>query len=236
MAPPDSRVEDVHLTLAQDTVVHGWWYPTEDWDGTKPVLLYLHGYSGNLSHRGPAITRWQQELGVAVLIVDYPGFGRSTGRPSEPHCYATADAAYEWLTRDRRVGTARLLLYGGSLGGAVAVDLASRQPHRALILVGAFTSVHEIARKRYPFLPVRWLVPNRFNSLAKIGSCRHPVFFAHGTADRVVPFAHAEKLFAAVPGQKQLFPLVGCDHHHPPGREFFNELRMFLARITGRGA
>ena len=236
LPPPSARIQDVRLTLPRNIIIHGWWYPPENWDNNGPVLLYLHGNGGNLSHRGPGLVRWQQESGAAILIVDYPGYGHSTGRPSEALCYAAADAAYAWLTQEQHIPAERLMIYGGSLGGAVAVDLASRVPHRALILVGTFTSVHELGKKLYPFLPVRWIVHNHFNSLAKIGRCRRPVFIAHGTADSLVPFAQAEKLFSAANEPKHFFPLVGYDHHHAPGLDFYNELRAFLAQTGERGA
>jgi uncharacterized protein len=226
--PPNARVQDVEWQIPGGRI-HAWWCPTEPWDPSQGALLYFHGVGGNLSHRGPGITRWQQELGAAVLILDYPGYGRSTGRPTEAGCYAAADAAYDWLTGPQRVAGERVLLYGGSLGCAVAVDLAARRPHRAQVLVSPFTSVPEVARHLYPILPRR-LVPNLFDNLTKIPRCRRPVFLAHGTADRLVPFSQAERLFAAANEPKELFPMKGYDHHHTPGPEFYARLREFLGR------
>src|SRR5205807_2207212 len=124
----------------------------------------------------------------------------------------------------------RILLYGGSLGGAVAIDLGSRRPHRALVLVSTFASLEEMARLQFPGLPTRWLTRGRLDSLRKIAGCAGPVFIAHGTADRVVPFLHGEQLFAAAPGPKQFFPMRGYDHNHTPGLDFYTALREFLAR------
>jgi uncharacterized protein len=228
LPPPSGRVQDITLTTADGTRIHAWWCPTDNWEPAQGALLYCHGNAGNLSHRGEGILRWQEALGQAVLIFDYPGYGRSAGRPSEPGCYAAADAAYDWLVQARQVRPERILLYGGSLGGGVAVDVASRRPHRALVLVGTFTSVPDMAGRLYPWLPVRRLMRNHFDNLGKIGRCREPVFVAHGDCDSLVPFAMGERLFAAATEPKHFLPLEGCDHNHAPGPEFFGALRDFL--------
>ncbi len=227
--PPNDRVQDVEWQLSSGPRVHAWWCPTEDWHPARGAVLYLHGNAGNVSHRGDSITRWQQEFGVGVLVVDYPGYGRSTGRPTEAGCCAAADAGHAWLAGEARVPAERILLYGGSLGCAVAIDLAARLPHRAIVLVSAFTSVRDMARRLVPWLPRRW-VRDRFDNLAKIGSCRRPVFIAHGTADRLVPFEQGERLFAAANEPKEFFPMPGYDHQHTPGPDFYEALRRFLAR------
>jgi uncharacterized protein len=231
LPPPNERVRDVEWDVP-GARLHGWWCPTEHWQPAHGALLYLHGNAGNISYRGEGAVRWQQEMGQSVLLVDYPGYGRSTGRPTEKGCYAAAEAAYDWLVRTLHVAGERVLLYGGSLGGAVAVDLAARRPHRALVLVSTFTSVRDMARRVAPWLPSRWVVPNAFDNLGKIGRCRRPLFQAHGTADRLVPFAQAERLFAAANEPKEFLPMEGYDHQHTPGPEFYARLRRFLARTA----
>src|SRR5262249_23071033 len=151
--------------ISQDgTRLHAWWCPRAGGLGT---LLYCHGNAGNLSHRREAVRSWQEHLNQQVLIFDYPGYGRSAGSPNEEGCYRAADAAYHWLMRTQHVRPEDLLIYGGSLGGGVAVDLASRRPHRALVLVSSFTSLPDMAQTLYPWLPARWLVRTRFDSAAK---------------------------------------------------------------------
>jgi fermentation-respiration switch protein FrsA (DUF1100 family) len=230
LVPPNPRVQDVELHTPDGTLIHAWWCPPEHWQPGQGAVLYCHGNAGNLSHRGDGITRWHEQMGQAVLIFDYPGYGRSTGRPSEAGCYAAADAAYDWLTQTQHVPPERVLLYGGSLGGGVAVDLASRRPYRALVVVSTFTSIPDMAQKQFPWLPARWLVRNRFDNLAKIGRCRRPLFVAHGTADRMIPYRMGERLYAAADEPKQFFPLEGYDHNHAPGPDFYAALREFLAR------
>ena len=219
-------IEDVELTLADGTALHAWWLPCPGGDET---LLYFHGNAGNLSHRGGSIIKIRQLLNVAVLIIDYPGYGKSGGRPSEQGCYQTADAAYEWLIDKRKIAPEKILLFGGSLGGGVAVDLASRKTHRALILAKTFTSAPDVGASAYPWLPVRWLMRNRFDSLGKIGKCRRPVFIGHGDADGLIPFAQGKRLFEAANEPRQFLALFGADHNDPLPEVFFTELRRFLA-------
>jgi fermentation-respiration switch protein FrsA (DUF1100 family) len=224
--PPFGPVEDVYLRLADGTAIHAWWCPHP---GAPGALLYCPGNGGNLSHRGHVLHALQQALGQSVMIFDYPGYGRSEGRPTEQGCYGAADAAYEWLTQVPRVPGDSIVIYGSSLGGGVAVDLASRRPHRALVLDKTFTSVPDVAQRRFPWLPVRWLMRNRFDSLAKIGKCRQPVFIAHGTTDNLVPFVLGERLYAAANAPKQFFPMDACGHNDHPPAELFVALRQFLA-------
>jgi len=233
--PPDPRVQDVTLPSADGTRLHAWWCPPNGWEPEHGATLYCHGNAGNLSHRGQSILRWQEApLRQAVLIFDYPGYGKSEGKPTEAGCYTAADAAYDWLVKEKQVSAERILLHGGSLGGGVAVDLASRRPYRALVLVAAFTSVPDMAQTLYPWLPARWLVRNQFNNLAKIGNCTKPVFIAHGTHDRLVPFAQGKRLFEAANEPKRFFPMEGYDHNHTPGPEFYTALADFLARCEAR--
>jgi fermentation-respiration switch protein FrsA (DUF1100 family) len=224
-AAPNAAVQDLDLRTADGTRIHAWWCPHP---GAAGALLYCHGNAGNLSHRAGSVAALQQRLGVSVLIFDYPGYGKSAGRPSEKGCYAAADAAYDWLTGTQKVPPEKLLLYGGSLGGGVAVDLASRRPYGALILIKTFTSMPDVGQGLYPWLPVRWLMRNRFNNLAKIGDCKGPVFIAHGTTDTLIPFSQSERLFAAAAEPKRFFTMPGVDHNDPVSGECFEALRQFL--------
>ncbi len=204
---------DVEFTGADGTRLHGWWCAPPGWTPEQGALLFCHGNSGNLSYLGPAALQWRDQLGVAVFLFDYPGYGRSSGEPCEAGCYAAADAAYDWLVRTQGVPSGRLLLLGQSLGGGVAVDLAARRPHRALILTSTFLSFPDVAQATVPVVPGRWLVHNQFRSRDKIGRITTPVFVAHGTADHVVPYRQGEGLFAAVPGRRKRFLRVEGGTH-----------------------
>jgi fermentation-respiration switch protein FrsA (DUF1100 family) len=222
---PDPRTQDVELVSSARARIHAWWLPH---GRPRGALLYCHGNAGNLSHRGEAVMEWHRGLELSVLIFDYPGYGRSGGKPSEAGCYAAGDAAYDWLTKQAGVPAEEVILYGGSLGGGVAVDLASRRPHRALVLCAAFSSLPELAQELYPWLPARWLVRNRFDNLAKIARCHRPVFIAHGDCDTLIDGAHAERLFAAANEPKRYFVMEGHGHYESADEPFFAALRQFL--------
>jgi hypothetical protein len=229
-SPPPSglAVQDVELTSRDGNRIYAWWCTPDNWRPADGAVLFCHGNGGNLSYRGRALRPWHDEMRMAVLLFDYPGFGRSTGKPSEASCYAAGDAAYDWLVEARQVLGERIVLYGGSLGGGIATDLASRRPHRALVLVSAFTSFPDMAQQQYPWLPGRWLVHNRFDNLGKIASCRGPVFITHSKTDGLIPFSQAERLFAAASGPKQLVPMANYHHNDSPAPEVFLLLRRFL--------
>jgi fermentation-respiration switch protein FrsA (DUF1100 family) len=225
--PPNPRVQDVELRSADGTRIHAWWCPYE---GARGAMLYCHGNAGNLSQRAGAVAELQRILREAVLIFDYPGYGRSGGKPTEAGCYAAANAAYDWLVDHQHITPKDILIYGGSMGGGVAVDLASRKPHRALLLYKTFTAMPDVAQRLYPWLPVRWLMRNRFNNVEKIRRCRQPVFVASGTADSLVPFDLGERLFAAANEPKCFHTLVGADHNDPIPLEMLTAFQEFLAR------
>ncbi|MBM4070970.1 MAG: alpha/beta hydrolase [Planctomycetes bacterium] len=224
--PPAPEVQDVVLPT-QDGAIHAWWWPTP---GARGAILYCHGNAGNLSHRGAAIGKIRDLLGESVLIFDYPGYGKSAGRPSEQGCYRSAEAAYDWLVDKQKIAADNIIIYGGSLGGGIAVDLASKRTHRALVLVKSFTSAPDVGQSIYPWLPVRWLMRNRFDSLSKIGKCRKPVFIAHGTADSLIPFELGKQLYEAANEPKMFFPINGDDHNSPLPAACFIQLRDFLKK------
>ena len=167
--------------------------------------------------------------GQAVLIFDYPGYGRSGGKPTEAGCYAAGDAAYDWLIDAQKIAGERIMLYGGSLGGGMATELASRRPHRARARQPPSRRCRTWRRRNSPGCRRRWLVHNRFDNLGKIAGCRGPVFIAHGTADRLMPFAQAERLFAAANKPKRFFPMIGLDHNDRPRIDYDEALRRFFA-------
>ncbi|OWK46882.1 alpha/beta hydrolase [Fimbriiglobus ruber] len=227
--PPDNRIQDVWLTSRDGNKIHAWFLPH---DGKSPdsrgAVLVSHGNGGNLSDGGDFLLHLAATLDRAVLIYDYPGYGRSSGSPSEEGCYAAADAAYDWLTGEQKFPPNRIVLYGGSLGGGVAVDLASRRDHAALVLVCTFTSLPAAAKVHHPWLPCHTLMSNRFDSLSKIGQCRRPVFMTHGTLDDIVPFDQGQQLFAAANEPKQFVPLEGLYHNVTLDTPVLVQLRKFL--------
>jgi fermentation-respiration switch protein FrsA (DUF1100 family) len=228
--PDGSGIEDVWLTSAAGTRLHGWWFPNP---ATQWSVLYSHGNAGNLSHRQEFCRAFQQ-LGASVLIYDYPGYGRSAGRPSEAGCLAAARAAYAWLREQQKIPTEQLVLFGESIGGAMAIDLAVNQPHRALVLYAAFTSVADMAQDLFPWLPARWLVRTRYDNLEKIRHYSGPLFIAHGTADAIVPFRQGRRLFEAAPSNPHncFFPIEGRNHNDGLVPEVFEAIHKFLLHFS----
>jgi fermentation-respiration switch protein FrsA (DUF1100 family) len=225
--PPDPAVRDVYFDLPGGERVHGWWWPRPNATG---AVLYAHGNAGNLSHRGPGLARWSDLFDSSVLIFDYPGFGRSTGVPTERSCYAAGEAAWAWLTAEQHVPAERVTLLGASLGGAVATELASEHGCRVLVLIKTFTSIPDMAAARFPWLPARYFVRHRFDNLAKLPDIHRPVFIVHGTTDTVIPYSHGERLFAAANDPKEFVPIPGNDHNDKLPDELFTRLRRFVAR------
>jgi fermentation-respiration switch protein FrsA (DUF1100 family) len=226
--PAGLVVRDVDLTSADGTALHAWWAEPADWRAERGALLFSHGNGGNLSMCGEVVKQQCDRLGQAVLIYDYPGYGRSAGKPTEEGCYAAGVAAHAWLTEYKGLRAEDVILYGDSMGGAIATELATRYPCRALVLVSTFTSFPDMAQKTVPFLPARWLVRNKLDNLGKIGSVKAPVFIAHGTADRMIPYSQGERLFNAAGEPKQFFPMPGLDHNDTKPASFYEAVGAFL--------
>jgi fermentation-respiration switch protein FrsA (DUF1100 family) len=230
LPPPAAlQVQDVWLRTPDGTRIHAWWFPQP---GAQGAVLFCHGNAGNLSHRTQMIAGLIRSLGESVLIFDYPGYGKSAGRPSEAGCYAAADATYDWLTQVAGIPGEQVVLFGESLGGGVATELASRRPHRALVLVKTFTSIPDMARQHWLTSASSGLVQNRFDNLAKIGGCARPVFIAHGDRDRVIPLSQGQELYRKAREPKQFFLLEGSDHNDPLPTAFFASLQAFLRPPT----
>ena len=207
--------EDHVFTTADSHRLHGWWvHPPagpEQAAEDGPVLLYFHGNAGNLSHRATTVAAIAR-MGLQVFIFDYRGYGRSEGRPGETGLYEDARAAWRVLTLERGISPGRIVLYGKSLGGAVAVQLATEVRPAGLVLQSTFTSVPDLAAFHYPFVP-RALVRTRMASEHKLPTVPCPVLIVHSRDDEIVPFAHAERLFAAAPKPRQLLVVEGAGHN-----------------------
>jgi pimeloyl-ACP methyl ester carboxylesterase len=210
--------EDVWLSvLTWDGKVqqlHGWWLPNPSSAGK--VLLYLHGNGGNISSNLGAARRFQQG-GFSVLLIDYRGYGRSQGQfPSEAEVYRDAQAAWDYLIQRRGIAPGNIFLYGHSLGGAIAIDLAVRQPQAAgLIVENTFTSLRDMVDHRgiYQFFPIDWILHQRFDSLSKLKLLQVPLLVVRGLADRTVPPAMGERLYAVARVPKLHLVVPDADHN-----------------------
>jgi uncharacterized protein len=223
--------QDVELTAADGVALHGWYLPRA---GARRVLLFFHGNAGNISHRRESIEIFHR-LGLDVFIVDYRGYGRSAGRPSEAGLYRDADAAWEYLTRARGVRDADIVVFGRSLGGAVAAELASRTRPGALILESTFPSARAAARSVFPVLARLIVLRFGFDAAAHLQTVRCPVLVLHSPDDEIMPFALGEQLFRAAREPKTFVRLRG-DHNSgflASQPEYAQALADFLARHGG---
>jgi fermentation-respiration switch protein FrsA (DUF1100 family) len=231
--PPDFlRVREVTLDSATGARIHAWFSAPEGWEPRQGAILLSHGNRGNVSCLSGRAHHWRQATGRAVLLYDYPGYGKSSGRPSEGGCYAAGEAALRWLEAVARVPASEVILVGESMGGAVATELATRHAVRLLVLHGAFTSFPDMAQMRVPIYPSRYLVRNRMDNEAKIGRVRCPVLITHGTADAIVPLHQGERLFAAAAEPKRFVRMEGHGHGPPVTADFFERVRTFLAETA----
>jgi hypothetical protein len=199
-----TRAERVAIAVDGDSAIAGVVFPAEESRDTGYWILLLHGnaasaFSADQLRHGEVLCA----AGFSVLGVDYRGFGRSPGVPSETAMYADAEAAFDALLQ-RGIAPERIILLGHSLGSGPAVSLATRHRAAALVLFGAFTSIPDAAAERYPWLPVRYVASVQFDSLARMHSVHIPVVIAHSRADTTIPYRHALKLYAAAREPKRL--------------------------------
>ena len=218
--------EDLHLTTSDGISLHGWFIPAAQQRGT---VLFLHGNAGNISHRLDSIQMFHR-MGYSMLIFDYRGYANSGGKPSEQGTYRDAEAAWRYLTEQKQVPSCRIVLFGESMGGAIAAWLASREKPAALVIASGFTSVPDLAQKFYPWLPVRLLARIRYDTRVYLKNVSAPVLIAHSPQDEIVPYTHGQALFAAANPPKEFLELAGG---HNDGFIFMREswvgvLRDFL--------
>ncbi|MDX1946691.1 MAG: alpha/beta hydrolase [Pirellulaceae bacterium] len=224
---PNLPHEEVHFVSADGTKLHGWYFEHPQ---PRAVVLYCHGNGDHVAYLGPHLAELRRTLGVSIFAFDYRGYGRSEGAPAEAGILEDAAAARDWLARRAGVRPADLVLIGRSLGGGVVVDLAAAAGARGLVLQNTFTSLPDVAANIYPWLPVRLMMKNRYDSLAKIGRYQGPLFQSHGTRDELVPLALGQKLFAAAPGPKRFFEHDG-GHNSAEPPEYYGELARFLDEL-----
>jgi fermentation-respiration switch protein FrsA (DUF1100 family) len=200
--------EDVWFKAGDGVRLNGWYFPAESPSPRAHlVFLLLHGNVGNISHRLGWYRAWL-ELGVSVFALDYRGYGRSEGRPSEEGTYLDAQAAHAWL-RQKGFAADHIVALGKSLGGGLASELARRESLGALILQNTFTSIPEVGGELFPWLPVRWLHTIKYDTLHKLPHIHVPVLVAHSRTDEVVGFHHAERNFAAANEPKMFLEILG---------------------------
>lgn len=222
--------EDVSFLAPDGTKLHGWFLPGKPGAAT---LLFCHGNGGNIGHRVQKL-RVLSGLGVSIFIFDYAGYGRSAGRPSEKATYRDAVAAYDYLTQERGISPAEIVLYGESLGTAIAVELATRKSTRAMVLESPFTSTIAMGQRLLPWLPVRAMVTYRYDTLSKIPQLELPLLIMHSRADEVIPFDMGQAVYDAARSKKTFFELQGGhnDGYEVTGAGYAEAIGQFLKLTT----
>jgi fermentation-respiration switch protein FrsA (DUF1100 family) len=214
-ATPDAqslKFENLSLPVAKDDHISAWFLPSSSTTVSK-VFLVCHGNGGNISHRLD-LAKTLVDSGMAVLLFDYRGYGKSTGRPSEQKSYEDAQAAYRWL-REKGFPPDAVVAYGESLGGGVAAELALREKLGGLVLQSTFTSIPDLGAELFPYLPVHLLATIKYDTRKKLPLIHVPVLVMHSRSDTLVSFHHAEANFAAANEPKQFVEISG-DHNDGP--------------------
>ncbi len=197
--------EEVAFTASDGVRLHGWWVPAGP---SRATLIFCHGNAGNISHRLESI-RVFNSLGLNVFIFDYRGYGQSSGKPSEAGTYLDAEAAYDYVAKNLRIPPERIVIFGRSLGGAIAVQLALDRAAAALVCEASFTSTVELGKRIYPYLPVKFLVFDRYDSISKVGEIKTPKLFIHSTEDELVPYKQGRRLYEAAAPPKEFLEISG---------------------------
>ena len=226
---------DITFTTEDSLTLHGWFVPA----APSPARFTMIVFNGNAGHRGlraPMAAAFAKH-GVAMLLFDYRGFGDNAGRPTEEGLARDARAARAYLTTRSDVDQNRVIYFGESLGAAVALRLATETPPFALVLRSPFTSLADIGRHHYPYLPVRWMLREKYPSLERVRSLSSPTLVILGDHDSIIPAEHSRRLYAAITTEKRLVEIAGADHNDEVlfvGPELIQAVLEFLANLDRR--
>jgi len=222
------QFESVSFETSDRIKLSGWFVPSES---ARGVILFCHGNAGNISHRLDSIQIFHQ-LGLDVFIFDYRGYGQSEGKPTEQGTYKDAEAAWRYLIEERQVKPNEVIIFGRSLGGAVASWLAQSHTPGGLILESTFTSLPDIAAGLYPYLPVRLLLRFEYNTAESLGSINCPVLIVHSRDDEIMPFSHGRQLFEIARAPKQFLEISGTHNEGftTSGKRYKDGLHTFISQ------
>lgn len=233
-APSDMGLgyESVHISTSDGIRLHAWFVSARNEKGT---LLFFHGNAGNISHRLDSL-RIFNSLGLSVLIIDYRGYGQSEGRVSEEGTYLDAEAAWLYLIEKRNIDPQNIILFGRSLGGAIAANLAAKVQPRALILESVFSSVPDLAARFYPIFPVRLLTRFSYDTRQALASVSCPVLIIHSPDDEIIPYENGRILFESAPEPKSFLQIRG-DHNEgflASGPAYVEGLKNFIDQVPAQ--
>jgi fermentation-respiration switch protein FrsA (DUF1100 family) len=223
--------EDITVTTGDGVQLTGWFIPTER---SRATLLLSHGNGGNISHRLDKI-KTLNDLNLDILIYDYRGYGRSAGRPSEDGLYRDAQSMYDYLRNEKMVPPQKIVAYGESLGGAVSIDLAGKNEVGGLIIESSFTSIHDMAKSVFLYVP-EFFLSSRFDSLEKIKRINIPKLIMHSVEDEIVPYKLGKRLFDNTPEPKAFVEIKGGhnDGFLVSGEVYIKGIDEFVDRMAGQ--
>ena len=220
--------QDVYFTTADNARLNGWFIPHPQAGAT---LIWFHGNAGNIADRVDNIKLLHAKTRVSIFIFDYRGYGRSPGRSSEATTYLDGEAAMNFVRSQLSVGSKNLVIFGRSLGAAVAAEMATRYDSRAVILESPLISIREMAKVILPVLPIGPLLSAKFDVIDKVGKITVPLLVLHGDQDEIIPFEHGQKVFAAAREPKQFYRISGAGHNDTfitGGNRYYECLRSFI--------
>jgi fermentation-respiration switch protein FrsA (DUF1100 family) len=229
LTPEDLRLEykDVYFNSGDGYRLHGWFFPLQTGGS---VILFFHGNAGNISHRLENV-RLLTERNLQVFIFDYRGYGKSSGKPSEKGIYVDGLAAYDYLVEKEHISPGNVVLFGRSLGGAVAIETALNRDTRSIIVESAFASIKEMAKTMFPFNLFSFMLPSHYDNLNKISDINVPKLIIHGEEDEIVPFSMSKRLFEASRQPKFFYTVKGAGHNDTfiaGGDEYFENFVSFV--------
>lgn len=221
----ETEHEDAWFEAEDGTKLHGWYAAHSQ---PKYHVLYMHGNADYVANLGGVANRYRDALDANVLVFDYRGYGRSEGKPTEAGVIQDAAAARKWLAQRAAVPESDIILVGRSIGGGVATSIATQVTPKAIVLQNTFTSLPDVAALAYPWLPVKLVMRNRFDSMSNMQESDCPVFQSHGSSDRLIPLTLANRLHESIRSQKSFFLIEGGSHNDFEPPAYFTQLRQFL--------
>ncbi|RLD96912.1 MAG: alpha/beta hydrolase, partial [Aquificota bacterium] len=225
--------QDLWIETPDGARLHGWLVVAAP---AAPLLVFCHGNAGNIGDRVANVALLVR-AGISVLTFDYRGYGRSSGKPTEEGVYLDGRTVYDYAVGSLAYRPRDVVLFGRSLGAAVAAHLASRVEVAGVILESAFTNLKDLAWVHYPFIPGKFLVKRKFNVVEMVKKVKAPLLVIHGDRDSLVPLRMGERVYKQAPGPKEFYVIPGADHNDTElvgGETYIRRLRSFVYRVTGR--
>lgn len=231
---PDSigiKYDSIRLTTRDSISIHGWFIPHKK---QRAVVLFCHGNAGNISHRMNTI-EMLHDMGLSIFIFDYRGYGESEGKPSEQGTYNDVEAAWQFLIKDKHYTPNEIIIWGRSLGAAIAAHQAAKEdPVKGVILESTFSSVPDLGKSFYPLLPVHILSRYQYNVMKNISAIHSPILLMHSRDDEIIPFSHGQQLYEQANQPKQFIEFSGGhnDYAYLNHDRYISELKRFLAALN----